>query len=762
MIQTTPAPLPNMDDYDAFLRAKVAPMSEFGFEVTDADINPLVKPHQRDAIIWACRGGRRALFEAFGLGKSILKGRIGGRAGRRAGDGMTKVEAVDLFCGAGGMSSGLKAAAAELGFEVSLTGINHWDVAIATHSINHPDAKHLCTGIDQADPREVVPGGYLKLLVAAPECIHFSTARGGKPMSDQSRSSAMDILRWARELTIDNILIENVQEFRTWGPLHKCTCGLDQIADGVQSEIEKLEATLDLTKPPEKRRLSPEEEKQALDKIDELKKQLRHKPGFECHRPVKRLKGIFFHRFVRGLQALGYTVAWRILNAAHYGDATTRKRFFLQAKRTGKPITWPEPSHQPREMLKANHPDLGLVTKAKPFRTAREIIDWSIPGKSIFGRRKPLAANTIARIMAGLNKYSGLPFVISVGGPKAGPFSVEDPLNTVLTRDHMALAQPFLVILRNHYDAKSVDEPVPALAANGNHVGLCEPFIVPNFGEREGQSPRTHSVDEPVPAVTGHGAGCLVQPFVMALEHGGEVHDGRTRGVDSPLPTVTAKGQFGLVLPGLTPFVIGQQSQAQPRDVDQPIPTVAAAGAISLVEPKLEPFVVGVGGPSGKGRPQSVDDPLHTILAENHTGVCSPYLVNYHGGPLGDRRTHSVDAPVPTLDTSNRFGLAEPYLVQYNGTGGPQSVDDPIGTIPTHDRFGLVEPIIGQPIDVPEGHTLAWLDIQFRMLQPHELAAAMSFPKDYKFSGNREAIVKQIGNAVPVRLGAALCKEMLQ
>jgi DNA (cytosine-5)-methyltransferase 1 len=605
-------------------------------------------------------------------------------------------------------------AAKALGRDVRVTAINHWDVAIETHSANHPAAKHLCTGVHNVNPLEVVPGGYLNLLLAAPECTHFSTARGGKPMSDQSRSGAMEVLRWAKTITIDNILIENVPEFRSWGPLHKCTCGTDN---------------------PKK-----------------------HVKGFPCMTPVKHLKGIFFQRFVRGLEALGYTVDHRVLNAAHYGDATTRRRFFLQAK-LGGTITWPEPTHLPRESLALNQPDLEVTKRALPWRTAREIIDWSIPGRSIFGRKKPLAPNTLARIYAGLNKYSGLPFIVpqfSANGPK----TVEDPLGVITTTSRgVGLAQPFLVVLRNNCDGKSIDGPIPTLAANGNHVGLAQPFIlpnegvhggnqarsvdepiptvtqrgagglveaeltpflVPNFGERDGQEPRTHSVDAPVPAVTGHGAGCLVQPCVIALEHGGDQHNGRTYGVENPLPTVTAKGQFGVVepelkpfvvaidhsgggqnaigpdaplgaitskerfavvTPELLPFVLGQQSCGQPRDVDQPIPTVAAAGAIGLVQPEITPFVLSAGGPEVAAR--TVDEPLNTVLTRDHMALVTPELHPFlvgAGGPQGAGKPKSVDDPLNTVLSDNRIGVAQPVIVNMKGESIGRSIDEPVPT----------------------------------------------------------------------------------
>src|SRR6266404_9126646 len=129
------------------------------------------------------------------------------------------IEAVDLFCGAGGTSTGLAHACTFLGYQLKLVAINHWDVAIDTHSTNHPSTTHLCESVDNVDPRKTVPSGRLNILVASPECTHHSNARGGRPMSDQSRATAWAILRWAEALYIDNIIIENVREFKTWGPL---------------------------------------------------------------------------------------------------------------------------------------------------------------------------------------------------------------------------------------------------------------------------------------------------------------------------------------------------------------------------------------------------------------------------------------------------------------------------------------------------------------------------------------------------------------
>src|SRR5687768_17601449 len=136
---------------------------------------------------------------------------------------MKLLEASDLFCGLGGFSAGLIDACEELNLSPQLLAINHWDRAIETHKLNHPNVSHMCDDLNNIDPRKAVPGGRLDILLASPECTHFSNARGGKPMDDQSRTSARRVIEWCKALDIENVIIENVKEFRTWGPLNKKT-----------------------------------------------------------------------------------------------------------------------------------------------------------------------------------------------------------------------------------------------------------------------------------------------------------------------------------------------------------------------------------------------------------------------------------------------------------------------------------------------------------------------------------------------------------
>lgn len=562
------------------------------------------------------------------------------------------ITAVDMFCGSGGTSTGLMKAADSEGVEVRLIAINHWDIAIQTHTANHPHATHLCSGIDSVDPRKLIPSGKLDLLVASPECTHHSIARGGKPINDQSRASAWRIVEWAGQIEIDRILIENVKEFRTWGPL------------GTNG------------------------------------------------RPLKRRKGETYHAFLNALRSLGYTVEDRVLNAADYGDPTSRERLFIQARRGKKPIVWPAPTHgaQPKE-AKAASPTLFEKSPVprRPHRTAREIIDWSLPGESIFTRKRPLSPNTLNRILKGLQKFAGLPFFVGAGGPQGAgrPSAVDEPIGTLTTENHRALVTPFLVKYYGGHDAASVDAPLPAVTANYEHYGLCQPFIVQFHNNQDARS-----IDDPLSTIATSGAHHgLCQPFIINCG-GREI---TPRSTEQPLNTVVTRDHLGIV----QPFIIAMEHGGHVRSIDKPLNTITTAR----------------GGAHG---------------------VVQPFIIPVNHGK--DERSHDIDKPMPTVTTIDAWALIEPYLIKYNGTGGPMPVDEPLDTVTAKDRFGLVEPSIENQQD----GQYAILDIRFRMLQPHELAAAMSFPKTYHFVGNREQKVKQIGNAVPVGLAQALCASALQ
>jgi DNA (cytosine-5)-methyltransferase 1 len=469
-----------------------------------------------------------------------------------------RIRAVDLFCGAGGSSTGLSRACAKLGLQVDLTAVNHWNIAIDTHSKNHPGAKHLCARLEAVEPLDHVPEGRLDLLLASPECTHHSTARGGRPMSDQSRASAWLVLKWAQELYVDTILIENVREFESWGPLG---------ANG---------------------------------------------------RPLPSKRGETFQAFLTALRSLGYRVEHRILNSADYGEATTRERMFLIARRGTKRISWPEPTHSPDADSQPH-----LFSIRKRWRPAREIIDWSIKGQSIFRRKKPLAPATIERIAAGIRKF-------------CGPY-----------------AEPFLVILRNNCNAMSVDGPVPTVTAAGNHIGLCEPFVL---GQQSHSAAR--SVYQPIPTIATAGKISVVQPFMVAA--GGPEGKGRNpHSVEQPLSTVLTENHTALVQPFIAAFRGSHKGRndgpTRTKSTSDPLPTQDTSNRFGLVEPFIMPLNHG----AKDRRSHSMDQPMPTITTADTWSYVEPFLVKYNstGGP------RSVDEPVDTISTRDRYGLVQPVAI---------------------------------------------------------------------------------------------------
>ena len=528
------------------------------------------------------------------------------------------VTAVDAFCGAGGTSTGLALACRDIGAEVDLLAINHWDVAVKTHSENHPWARHLQSRIESVRPREAFPRGKLDLLVASPECTHHSTARGGRPISDQLRASAWHLLPWLEELRVDAVLVENVPEFQSW-----CRVGRNG-------------------------------------------------------RPVRKEKGAYFREWIRAIRTHGYNVDWKVVNSADYGDATSRRRLFVMARRGNRPIVWPRPLYSRG----------GKAAGTKPWRAARDIIDWSLKGKSIFDRERPLAPRTLARIMEGLRRFGG------------------DEL------------RPFLVLMQHGGGTRSVDEPIPTITnARGGAMGVAEPFTVGVCGRS--LAPRS---------------------------------------VGEPMPTLTTRSTRWLIEHELQPFTVTtdrpKTNRSAPRSTEEPIATVVANNTrIGLAEP----FIIRTNFHPSNGRigaaPRTVNEPAPNVLGANvGLGVAEPFLVPNFGERVGQApRTHAVADPLPSVTSHGAGILVEPFLTSYYGTSTVSSIEAPVPTVTTKDRFGLVQPVI-------DGRAL---DIRFRMLEPRELAAAMGFPVNYAFSGNRTDIVRQIGNAVAVQTARWLCRALL-
>lgn len=439
------------------------------------------------------------------------------------------IRAADLFCGGGGTSTGLVQACEHAGARVDLVAINHWERAVETHQANHPRSRHYCARIDSLDPRKVCPRG-LDLLVASPECTFFSRASGKEVKNDQSRASGWDVLRWVEMLQPRDVLLENVVEWRDWGPLTK------------------------------------------------------------SGHVIARRKGETYRAFMAALRSIGYQVEERILVAADFGDPTTRRRLFVRAHRGRGAIAWPVPSH-------AEDPTGGLLAR---WRGAKEVIDFEQESRSIFGRDRPLAPTTLARIAEGIRRFWG------------------------------PAAEPFLVMLRGtaasqvRSSARGVEAPLPTVSAGGIHAGLVQasPFLL---SQQSGGAPR--AVRSPMPTVAAAGAIALVQPsFVLDVNH------------------------------GVNPKRSGRGNACRVRSLDRPLQTITATSrGIGLVEPAA--FVVKTSHKGGNGAyVRRADQPLYAITtAAEELGVCQPFVVKYNrtGAP---RR---LVEPLPTLTAKDRLGLVE-------------------------------------------------------------------------------------------------------
>ena len=705
-----------------------------------------------------------------------------------------KVRVVDLFCGAGGSSTGAEKAIAGIGGEMELVAVNHWNTAVATHAANHPTARHLVEDVSIVDPEEVVKEGRLDLLMASPECRFHSRARGGKPIHDQGRIHAWVIFNWLTKLDVNAVLVENVPEFVEWGKLN---------SEG---------------------------------------------------RPDKAHKGEHFQAWFMTFQALGYHAEWRMLNAADYGDATTRTRFFLMARKDGMPILWPEPSHAKG--------DTGMFPGRRRWRGAREIIDWSNQGRSLLDdpkyRKKPLSVKTRRRIARGLERFGGplaplyirlldLPdetvtetapnsnaevFILNHHGESGQDqsYSTQHPAPTVDTPGADDLVEPAaepFVLAHHRSAARSSDEPIPTVTTRGPGYLVeptAKPFICANqknnapepipttttahgggsflvepstesflLGQQSGGAPR--STDQPAPTVATDGYITLVQPAI--IEYYGQSH---ARAVDDPLSVITSMNKHGLVKATLVEYY-GRSGGA---DIDEPLPTVTAKARHGLADPVLIEVNHGYTqqGDAGDGsRSQSVEAPIRTVTTKRGLGLADPVLIEVkdENGALvqpiliqtshtGDdsRHTRPTDQPIPTLTTKADMCLAtptaKPYIVPNFGERKGQEprvhdVDEPIPAVTSRGAGSLVSPALIEPIlkqlndahvdprriIFVDGHPYL-LDIRFRMLQNPELARAMGFDDEetqYEFVGNISEVTKQIGNAVPVHLAAALVAAIL-
>ncbi|MGE6916715.1 DNA cytosine methyltransferase [Achromobacter kerstersii] len=571
---------------------------------------------------------------------------------------------VDNFAGGGGASTGIEMA---LGRCVDVA-INHDVEAIQMHSMNHPQTRHYCESVWDVDPLDVTQGRPVGLGWFSPDCKHFSKAKGGKPREKRIRGLAWVVLRWAALVRPRVIMLENVEEFRTWGPL------------------------------------------------------------LESGQPCPLRKGKTFRSFVHQLQEKGYRVEHRELRACDYGSPTIRKRLFLIARCDGQPIVWPSPTHGA-----PTSPDV-VAGRLKPWRTAADCIDWSIPCPSIFERTRPLAEATMKRIARGIRRYvleSADPFVVTLSHGEGKPGAAQ----------------------RWGSGARDIQAPFQTVTANSAYAVVAPHLVKVNHG---GDDFRGQQLTEPVQTLTSkHGYGIAV-PYLTEHANGSTQ---RNFPADEPLRTQCAEvkgGHFAVVAPTLVQTGYGEREGQAPRALDlaRPLGTVVAQGQKHALVSAFMAKHYG-GGYEGAGAP--LDGPAHTITTADRHALVTSNLIKLRGQCTGS----AADEPVATVTAGGTHeGEVRAFLVKYYGQGGQdQSAADPMHTIPTKDRMGLVT-VAGQEYQIA--------DVGMRMLEPHELYAAQGFPANYiiapTINGRRlpkHAQVRMCGNSVCPPLAAALVRANL-
>jgi DNA (cytosine-5)-methyltransferase 1 len=515
----------------------------------------------------------------------------------------------DLFCGAGGTSDGALDAIRILGHRAQLTAINHWPVAIDTHTANHPEARHLCTSIDEVNPRTLFKEGELDVLWASPECTHHSLARGGKPSNEQSRATAWCVPRWMEAVRPNVVLIENVPEFKKWGP-RKNGATFQAWFDACCSMGYKggvwIARAADYGDPTTRQRL--------------------------------------FVQFVRGRRR----VVWPdpTHSQSKEADLYTERKPWVPARDI---IDWNLPSQSIYERKKPLSPKTMRRIMAglekfglKPFtvRPAHGNDDRTSDSRRAESVEKPLGVVPCSNEFAICE-----PLILSAGGPECGARPVSEPMGTVLCRDHRALAEPFLVPQNSSNAPRSVDKPAPTVTCTSRGVGLAEPYLI--CMEHGGTE---RDINRPMPTVTTAKGGAIgvAHPFMVKLRGTNDAAS-----LDQPSPTVTATGtHLGLA----EPFLIhtAHQGDRHAASVEQPLGTVTGnRGDLALIEAGVLPQNQG-----GLLRP--VSEPAPTIATDGAIALVKPYLVKYYGAGNG---AESVDRPLATVTAQDRFGLVRPTVI---------------------------------------------------------------------------------------------------
>ena len=481
---------------------------------------------------------------------------------------------VDNFAGGGGASTGIELAT---GYSVDIA-INHDPEAIKMHKANHPNTKHYCENVWAVDPVKACKGHPVGLAWFSPDCKHFSKAKGGKPKDKNIRGLAWVALRWAGLVRPSVIMLENVEEFKTWGPLNR------------------------------------------------------------RHHPIRAKQGKTFERFVQQLRELGYEVEFRELIAADYGAPTMRKRFFMIARCDGKPIVWPEPTHGPAdsEEVKAGllKPYVGAYTQLDFSLPCPSIFDTAEEIKKKYGIRavRPLAPKTMDRIARGLKKFvldNPEPFIIQCNhGGERRPNDIREPMPTITGKHGYGIVEPYMVQIGQtgftKDRSKDVREPLTTIVSKNEHC-LISPTLIQYHSETSKDGVRGQTIEDPIMTVDSSNRYGLVTSFLHKYYDGGYKGAGET--VENPLPTVTAWDHNSVV----TANLIQMNNHCDGKDIRQPLPTITAGdGHFGEVRAFLIKYY-------GQGTGQDIKKPLDTVTAQDRFGLVTINGTDYQIVDIGLR-----------------------------------------------------------------------------------------------------------------------------
>lgn len=508
---------------------------------------------------------------------------------------------VDNFAGGGGASTGIEMAT---GMSVDIA-INHDPEAIKMHKANHPSTRHYCESVWDVDPTKACKGHPVGLAWFSPDCKHFSKAKGGKPKDKNIRGLAWVTCRWAALVRPRVIMLENVEEFKTWGPLNR------------------------------------------------------------SHRPIKKKQGETFKKFVRQLEELGYEVQTKELVAADYGAPTKRKRFFMVARCDGRPITWPEHTHAPVDSEEVKKglckPYVGACTEIDFSLPCPSIFDTSEEIKEKYGIRavRPLATKTMERIARGLKKFvldNAEPFIVQCNHSGANwdyCRNMNEPLPTITAKHGFGIVEPiispYMGTNTTNHPGGDCRDPIHTITT-GNQQCVVAPTLIQYHSETADNDVRGQKLDQPLNTVDGSNRYGLVTSFLHKYYDGGYQGAGDT--LKNPLPTITARDHNSICAASL----IQMNNHCDGRDIKEPLPTITAGdGHFGEVRAFLIKYY-------GDCTGQDIKAPLDTVTSHDRFGLVTVNGVDYQIVDIGLRM-------LEPRELYGCQGFPDDYIIDHDYTG---------------------------------------------------------------------------------------------